>query len=396
MNLSPRRHVRSLSFVSVALWSALIAPATFAVPPRVSSPAPDGIAKPFTLFMGADISIQRGGKLYHVRDVVGESLVIEVNGQTVSVPLRGVSVDLKIENALKLERGAVLLTHIKGEPTYTPGNDPYRKFAENAHMADIASDKADAALAKMNRPGIVGGGGSDEDMANYVKALAEMGSELNTVGYHSQKLQADVAEEMYDAIAISFEIASKRPLYHPYILVTARLHERESKPNEYRNWILAKSLEPIDEHSKKISFVQGGLPPGYTLDQFQTHLYDRGDEIPTSVSPKRVLLTLDEAFQYQLINYLSANKNASLPAAPALAQLPEAFRSRLDQGEYGQTYFVKVGKDGLPGEVFLDQPCTQKVSDEAIEAAVKTVRFKPALDRGKPIEGTAPIKFRKL
>jgi hypothetical protein len=239
-------------------------------------------------------------------------------------------------------------------------------------------------------------GPTDKDFADYARAQTAMGSEFNNTSYHVQAMNEELAKELYDAISITFEVSSEQALLHPYVLVMARLHEKDGKPEEYKSWILAKQLNPIHEGVEKVKITQAGLPPGYSIDKLQVHLYDRGKEIPTTVSPKRVALTIDEAFQYLLIDYIAGNKGATLPAIPALAVLPQDFVARLEKGEFKPAYFVRVTKDGLPGEVFLDRECKQKLADDSINSVIGKIRFKPALDKGKAVDGISTVVPGKL
>jgi hypothetical protein len=49
---------------------------------------------------------------------------------------------------------------------------------------------------------------------------------------------------------------------------------------------------------------------------------------------------------------------------------------------------VQVSKDGLPVEAFVDGSCSRKVADLSVRSAIMDLRFQPALDKGKPVEGT--------
>jgi hypothetical protein len=109
-----------------------------------------------------------------------------------------------------------------------------------------------------------------------------------------------------------------------------------------------------------------------------------------------VPLTRDEAFQYVLIDYTSQHKGASLPATPAMGKLPADLRTRLGSGQLTQFFFVKVSKDGLPVETFIDESCSHKVEDPYLQSVIRDIRFNPALDKGQPVEGIARLRFADL
>src|ERR1035438_3233767 len=71
-----------------------------------------------------------------------------------------------------------------------------------------------------------------------------------------------------------------------------------------------------------VHFYEEGFPPAFELQGFDVHLYNRGEEVATNVSPKRVELTRDEAFEYIKMEYISAHKGDTLAAVPVMGKLP--------------------------------------------------------------------------
>jgi len=389
--LAPLTRIAATVTLLFSGWSLLAAengPSKTAEPVR---------PKTHTLYMGADLLISHGGKMYRVRDVSGESFVIDVKGEPTFVSFRGSGVEMKIEESLKLDRRSVSLTDLKSEQIYSAGHDPGLKFAQNVQMVAAAADSLDDAVGRLNGARKIAGadGPNDADYEAFSKAAANSNLDVNNTAYHAKALNDELEKKLYDAISLTFELSSAQPLLHPYVLVTAQLREPEGK-REYKNWILAKQLNPIREGAAKIKIVQSGLPPGFAIEKLQVHLYDQGKEIPTTVSPKRIDLTFDDAFQYLLIDYLTTNKGATLPATPGLALLPPDFDARVARSEFKPAYYIKVSKDGTPGDVFLDQRCTEKSNDDYINTVMSKVRFKPALDKGKPVEGIAKVVLGKL
>jgi hypothetical protein len=109
-----------------------------------------------------------------------------------------------------------------------------------------------------------------------------------------------------------------------------------------------------------------------------------------------VELTRDEAFEYIKVVYLGSHKGETLPAVPVMGKLPSDLPARLAEGRYGDTIYVRVSKDGLAEETFLDTACTKRIADPYLESVVKSIRFKPALDNGNPINGVAALKLGQL
>jgi hypothetical protein len=196
---------------------------------------------------------------------------------------------------------------------------------------------------------------------------------------------------------VEFDVSSTRFLHNPYVVTMARFHPKGSTPGTVQNLVYARELAPIDANPTNVHFVEGGFPYDFELIDFQLHLYNKGEEVATTVSSKRVELTRDEAFEYVKIDYLNAHQGATLPAVPAMGRLPAGLLTRLAEGKYRETFFVKVSKEGLPAdEVFRDAACSNRVEDLYLEQIVKGMRFKPALESGKPVESVASLNLERL
>jgi hypothetical protein len=79
-----------------------------------------------------------------------------------------------------------------------------------------------------------------------------------------------------------------------------------------------------------------------------------------------------------------------------MGKLPGDLSTRLANGQLKPTYYVKVAKDGKGSETFADERCSEKVDDPYLEAVISNLRFKPALDKGKPVDGVALLQLNQL
>jgi hypothetical protein len=380
----------------------------------LSSGAPAGAeaeARTHTLFMGADFDVQSNKVFHRVQDVSGGSFVIKVNGEEVLVPMNQAPVEFRIQQSLKLTENSATIGDLKGERAYSPANDPVKKFVREqpGGASHLQSSQAAMGSTMAQRDlGIAKSSGSPANIvaqvqqqansvsASYSSALSAEGSDFNNVGSYSAKLQEELAKKLFDAMDVTFEVASPQPLNSPYVVIVAQYRERDERPGIAHNWIYARTLEPIDSKPRKVRLLQGGLPPGFELLNFKLHLYDRGQELATNVADKRVPLTRDEAFLYLKIDYVSSHKEATLPPTAAMGKLPADLRSRLTSAQFAHTFFVKVSKDGLPGEVFLDEACAQKADDSYLLSVIRDIRFNPALDKGRAVDGVARLNFDSL
>lgn len=230
----------------------------------------------------------------------------------------------------------------------------------------------------------------------YDVAVSLNRSELTSGSFHESAALDELGQENFDAMDFALDLSSEKTLDQPYLVILTRFRERNAPPGVVRNWIFAKSLDPIGPKPQKVRFLQGGFPIGFILEEFEAHLYHEGTEIATNVSPKRVPLTQDEAFQYLLIEHIGKNKGATVPASPLMADLPSDLSARLAAGQGQQEFYVVVTKAGRVLEVYLDEEHTRKVDDAYFEQAVKGIRFKPALDKGKPVDAKASVNLTKL
>jgi hypothetical protein len=205
-----------------------------------------------------------------------------------------------------------------------------------------------------------------------------------------------LATQGLDAMEVEFDITASRPLYNPYIVTIARFRVQGAKSDSVQNLMYARALDPIEKHLSHVHFTENGFPFNYELIDFQVHIYNRGVEIATNLSPNRVELTRDEAFEYIKLEYIGAHRASTLPAVPAMGQLPADLPARLAAGNYGQTVYVRVSRDGIVEGAYIDAACTKKVDDPYLASVASRVRFKPGLADGKPIESVAPLNLNKL
>jgi hypothetical protein len=410
--------------------------------------------KTHTLFMGADIAINLDRDLYRVRDVFGSNWVIEVNGRQREISAREAPVNLKITPNLKLTEVSATVVGFKKVPAYSYDNDPnvlltrgLSKSAEvsndllavsqNAqHRIDTMTNKADAgaavfagaddqfsaaammstaehAYSNLNTRGIapgrglplasgaVGGGGDSMGLGAASADPSVRSAEASAIGALHQAENAGepngrIATRGFDAMDVEFDIRSAKPLHNPYVVTMTKFRASGAKPGMVQNLVYAESLHPIDEHLSHVHFTETGFPFNYELVDFQLHIYNQGEEVATNIAANRVELTRDEAFEYVKSEYIGAHPKDTLPAVPAMGRLPSDLPGLLARGKYAEAFYVKVNKDGLAYEAYSDPACTRRIDDDYLDTVVRKVRFKPALNNGRPVDGVASIKLAQL
>ena len=373
--------------------------------------------KTHTLFMGADISVGQERDLYAVKDVVGSSWVIQVGGQQRVVSSKSGPLNIRITPTLKLTETSATIANLTSIRGYTEANDP--EVLMTRSLAQTAVQNADY-NASMNQANAVqngtmaatqmgintkttGGPGSPgpgQKAAALTAALQSAQQGVNSaaggVGSDYSMGGREMRTQGFDGVDVEFEISSARPLHNPYVVTMTKFHPAGTKEGTVQNLVYAKSLDPIDSRPTKVHFVEGGFPFNFDLIDFQLHVYNQGVEIATNVSSKRVELTRDEAFEYVKMEYLGAHKGETLPAVAAMGRFPADLPARLANGSYASTFYVRVSKDGLADEPYADTACTKRIADAYLESVVRSIRFKPALELGKPVEGTAAVNLNQL
>ena len=188
--------------------------------------------KAYSLFTGADISVDTSKGIYPVRDVNGSSWVIVVDGKAQIVSGAVGPINLKITSSKKLTDTLATVTGFKREPSYTFANDPAVKLTQGLSQgADVAagyhaaSNQASAVDPNQISTASASGTGTTvnanvmgQNTAGDVSASASAGLAA------SLDLQAKQPAAGYDAMTVEFEISSAKPIPEPYLVTMTRFH----------------------------------------------------------------------------------------------------------------------------------------------------------------------------
>ncbi|WP_069961243.1 hypothetical protein [Lacunisphaera limnophila] len=414
MNAPVRIPSRGLNVRFLVALCPLISVTLLASDP-VGAPASGETAKTQVLFMGADISVELDRSLHPLREATDHALIVDREGRSVEIPHRRVT-DIRIKDVLKLSAARVAIDGLKAERAYAEGSDPFAGMARNVTLAAGESAVADIAQGERMRAdqSVAGAGaavaaaGNPEDRAAAGQMLAQAQGRLAAAeqavtqavqgaGYSSSLLersQGAVGEERFDAIRLGFEIRAERDLERPYYALIALIRDPGSRTGDTRKWTYVKPLGPMAAGStRKVRALQGGLPPGYVLESWDVHVYDRGEEVATNLSRKRVEVTEAEAQEFRIFEYIANHRGHTLPASPMDPVLVEAAWATLPAEQGRRTWHVRVDRNGWVTAVFADAAGKQPASDAGLVAVLKTLRFAPALAAGKPVESLLPLQL---
>ena len=225
--------------------------------------------------------------------------------------------------------------------------------------------------------------------------MMQYSSQYNT-GQYVDQMHRELAEGNYDAMEVSFKISSPVELDDPHMVILFKFQERDAKPGTEGMLIHAEALDPVGPKPKYIRIRKAGLPRGFKYLDCEVHIFNRGEEVATNASSKRVELTREEAQQYLLIEHLGANKDATVPAAPVPGTLASTRLKELNLDQLNRTYYAKIASDGAVLGLFADESCNLKIDNDATLAVVSEVFFTPALVKGKPVEGVARVRLGEI
>jgi hypothetical protein len=380
---------------------------------------PTGTApKTHVLFMGADLSVQRDGKLYRIENISGSDLMIRVGQETVFVPTRQGALGLQVHPDLKLTDLSVQLDDLKSGPAYTPENDPGKKLQEafnNSLDMALREDMNEANLMRsvsyqdIAQHSVDSGGYNPEaraaELADAKRTVAKNEAQLDMIAQTSRSdygnigagaHRMQVAEGQFDAMEVAFKVSSPVEIESPYMVILFRFHDPAAKPGVDGMLIHLQAIDPIDAKPRYIRVLKGGLPTGFKFVDCSVHLYNRGRELASNLSSNRVEMTRSETQQYIVMEHVGSHKAATAAAAAVRGTLPRGRRESLSHDQLTRIIYVKVSPDGTPLGIFANESCELQMDDAGTSAAVNDMFFRPALQQGKPVEGVARVRLAEL
>jgi hypothetical protein len=399
-------------FRNAGLYAALLVVGTPLICVADQASAPNGTlvhaTKPYVLFRGADVAVQNDKAFSPIDEVNDTGFVVRANGKQVNVP-KDKAGSLQVSENLKIATASVEMSDMKTERAYSKQADPFRKMesfntaaAGAAGVEDLARGAQVKDQAKLGAVAAGGGAGAASaqatlaaDQAAVDTASTQTSQSIAMLGSVEAKDGGADSGGAYDAIRVSFAVTPKSDLAKPYFAVIARIKDPAGKADQELPWVHLESLGPMAAGvTRKVNVYEEGLPPGYALGKSEVHFYDGRSELATNLSSNRAELTKDEMLDFRVIQYIAGNEGRTLPAAPAM--FANDLRSSLSQDQLNQTCYVRVAKDGRVAATFSDKEGAQPLQDQTLDAALKGLRFKPAIESGKPVEATVAIRLGKL
>lgn len=354
------------------------------------------------LHVGADLSIPWRGESRPVVAMRGEAFVIAVDGREVVLPPEGGPAQIRLDAALKLTGRTATLAGMKGEPAFSTANNPYRASEVSVALAQGAEAVSDLALAQLRATEVNATyGRADGTVDPFYKEQLASAQQQYQDSLHAQSTVRDSVDlpghrevgAAHDAFRLSFTVSAAQPLSRPYVVVVVHHLAQPGNPKTARVLVFGQALARVDETPRQVHFLRDGLPPGYQLERFAVHLYDRGQEVATNASPRRVELTAAEAFQYTLVEHLADPRRRTQAPEPARDFWPADLAARLAPENHNRLVHVRVDPEGRVTGVFHDPDGRLPVKEGDIAAVLPELRFLPALDRGRPVPGMCRVNL---
>jgi hypothetical protein len=411
--------------------------------------------KDHVLFVGTDLSVNQDGKLYHVVGATKTTLKIEREHALADVRLAS-GANIKVNKGVKLSNLSAMISHVQTE-SVDRASARAQLAAMQASMAlmDDVSDQQDRLQgaivraqtfgdARIDDPlfhGFQGAPGYEkkadasyyiEKFATALPALDRLRDSANTVlmqdiahaasaddevtldasklpglnliggsavsdsgsGGSSKSFERANTPDGTAEVELTFDVSSPEPLDDAYILIVAN-YASLTNADKVARQVSARELEHIDSHPVHVKMVHPASINRLPFKKFDMALFANGQEVATNLSEKRMPLTRDQAFQFFLIDHLSAHKGATLPPTPLLMTPRAEFRRLVDKTATSQTIYAKIDKSGNVLAISADAAGSQRLSASA-ESALQNVRFLPALEKGTPVDGHLKIRIADL
>lgn len=419
MTTNPARRLFGLSLLVPLLLVSLRG----AEPAKAAPAAKPEAGKTYVLFLGTDLAVQRDKKYYRVESVEGSEFRIKIGKKEFFVPTRNRRTGLKVSHSLKLADTSVKIDGLFAGPAYTPANDPVRKMIAASGAAGGAAAVQDLAYGRMiageiglasannavantpegsaSRPAVVAAqqAAQAEYAAGAMQASgandAMLSQQYDTAAYvHKMNLELD--EGNHDAFEVSFKVSSPEELDNPHMVILFKFRERDAKPGTEGMLIHAEAIDRIGRNPKFIRVRQGGMPQGFKYLGCEVHIFNRGREVATNQSSKRVELSRSEAQQYLVIEHIGSNKGQTTPALVVPGTMPRERLKELTLDQLNRTYYARIAPDGSLVDLFADESCSLKIDDATTRSVVAEAFFKPALVKGKPVEGVARVRVGEI
>ncbi len=324
------------------------------------------------MFLGVDIKALHKDVYLAVRDITKEAYVVSDQEDEHKIPIG--KVELKLEPMLKTTKAVVVINKLQVQRVYIDDAHPERRRAEDVAMSPYGdlTIPQDSCLQSAT--------GSDDTPVPMTS---------RNYGLQTDARKRTTGNQESDLVRVSFGLASPQPLLTPFVFLIARFHEKGSREAKY--WFYGKRIDPVREQEAKVDILRARFPVGCEIENMVVHVFNEGSECGTNLSENRIALSEESAFQYLTFQYLSAHQSDTTKPSVAIADLSPYDITCLTQMSKKRPCYAKVDAQGRVTGVYDDAACTKPPKETALPTIVAKIRFFPALNAGKPVDGIAGV-----
>jgi hypothetical protein len=364
-------------------------------------------SKDHVLFVGTDLAVNQDGEYHNVVGASKDSLQIARNKKLEVVRISQ-GADVRINRGVKLSNLSATIGNVKTESVDRMSARAHLEALKSSMLlADEASMTGDRLQGGIMIASSVGvdpeaGPGAAISAANieankaaanaaYTNALPGIDSLQST---SNTQVMQEISRNDSAEVELTFDVSSPTPIENAYIVVVAH-YGAADRPGKNAQQISVKNFDQVGTQPRSVKMSHATSLNGLPFEKFDIGLYSNGVEVATNLSAKRVPLTKDEAYQFFLIEYLTKHKGETRSPAPVLMTSRSEFRRELGQAELDEVIYAKVDKSGSTLSLSPDKAGSKKLP-APIEVALQDVRFMPALENGKPVDGQLKLKLADL
>lgn len=369
-------------------------------------------AEQHILYLGLDVSVESDGETSPVVDADDMSVHVRNEGGRVRRALRQVR-SLKTAVVPKVGRQLIEIQELEGEPTYSRATDPQRQAAAQQMLLISAQQAAEEVAARemrlaqeaLDASSVAEGIGvaearrlgyptpasapSPQQFSAATSSATAYASALAVPAHSGAQFGSGPLSTSgrFDAFALNFKITAAESVGRAYGVFRLLLRRPED-PETPVSFVRFFNLPRLGPKPTRITVLHEGLPPGFTVDRYEVHIYENGRELVTNLSSNRVALSLDEIHQFFILQYMAEHPEGAAPVGIITALLGEDLREHVTGDQLNRSVEVEVDATGRATAVVLETAAARE-TDPRLASMLRDVRYLPALHAGQPVSGKA-------
>lgn len=378
--------------LAAAILAALAAGPSLAT----DAPAAAGPAKEFALYMGADIRMEKDNQLRQVLRAKDRMLAVNIDGRLQGLHIRQVK-NLHAIPVLKLSRSVAKIGKFSTEQDYSEAANIRGAWAQSMAFAqEVEYNANNPDLFEKLQPGPE----VQTAMHYSAQAAGTPGPSLpeakptpppSVLNYENMRQFADrrgeeLTSDNYDLLRLSFEVSAVERVEDPYVVIVADIQD-PARPAAELQWFYVELLDDLGPRPQKVRISEYGFPRGFKVLHTAVHLYAGSRELPTNLSESRVEMSREEAYDYLNAQYVTSRRTATQPACPIGLESAETLLGRIPAEANGRVLNLAIDEAGRVTDVKPANPAEPPLT-AATAAALASLRFHPALEKGKPVATT--------